>query len=248
MRTITWLTLAMIAPASRGFAQSAKYVILTPADADKMLNGVFSKAPRDSSLAAFHIVLRYLPSLTPEEQIVLAYQGPDSTTSVVYETLKTPLIKALRESDDLATLGARAGLATARVSVEGDRMRTWLEGLTRSMASSLPMIRREIMPDNKEQGVDIHVDGTNYLINISSLENEISLNVVGPELGSGAHDLALIEYLLQIRSEVRALVGNAEKCMRSWLASMTSLRWNSRSFRRTEGDRVRRDKPAHCRG
>jgi hypothetical protein len=192
MRTSVMLACAVMATSPSAFAQGATYAVLTPTDADAILNGVFSKPPVDSSLGQFHIVLRYLPSFKPEEQIAVSYKGPDSPSAVAYETLKTPLRQVLGESDDRTTLARRAGLSAASAAVTPDKVRVWLQGLTNSAAASLPAIRGEVMPNDKGHGIDIHVDGTNYLMSLHSLENQVSFNVVGPELGSGAHDLPII--------------------------------------------------------
>jgi hypothetical protein len=72
------------------------------------------------------------------------------------------------------------------------------------------VIRGEVMPNDTGHEIDIHVDGTHYLTSLHPLENQVPFNVFGPELGSGAQDLSIIEYMTKM-NEVRKLVGAGEK-------------------------------------
>ena len=65
------------------------------------------------------------------------------------------------------------------------------------------------MPNAKTHEVTLLLDPTSYIVESDAFQNHVSLDVVGSELGSGGdpRDLPLIKYMLQIRKEVRALIG-----------------------------------------
>jgi hypothetical protein len=209
LKTALWLPcLCGLAATPKVLAQESLPAVLDTIETGKILNQVFSRPEADFSKSQFSIVLRYLPSFEPEEQILLTYDV-SSSGHVTYETLKIPLRKALGESDDRATLSSRAGLRTTTASVRGLKIVSWFRNLTASMASSLPLVQQQAVPNAKTHEVTLLLDPTSYIIEIDALENHISFDVVGSELGSGGdpRDLPLIKYMLQIRKEVRALTG-----------------------------------------
>ena len=185
LKSVFWLAyLCGLALTPQVFAQEDLRAVLDPTEIGKILNQVFSPPEADFSKSQFSIVLRYLPSFQPEEQIMLTYD-PSSSGHVTYETLKIPLRKALGESDDRTTLSSRAGLRTTTASISGPKVIAWFRNLTASMASSLPLIQQQAVPNAKTHELTLLLDATSYIVESDAFQNHVSFDVVGSELGSG---------------------------------------------------------------
>ncbi|HLB87421.1 MAG TPA: hypothetical protein VJK29_07190 [Terriglobales bacterium] len=181
---------------------------------DQMIDSLFPRPSSDGN-NRFLMSLRFLPSFHPESQIVLSY-SIESRAGVEYLTLSKPLMPLIdadearglvRHPQELASL---AGLKRSYFSVTPQQMKEWLRGLLDSLASSGPWLNDRATQHDGTREASVTLDGTRYVLELETTEDNLSLIVVASELDTGgeSEDPSVVKWMNSVRREITKMAAH----------------------------------------
>jgi len=173
---------------------------------ERILNLAFPQVLEENQKTEFSLIVRYLPSIHPERQVVIRYYQ-HSYVSIEYRVARVALQTIVRENDiSTMKLEQAVGLmeiGSKSVSVSAQTVLKWFHSFWSSLGESTGIIEKRAM----ERWVQ--ADGTIYEVNYREHGNTLSLRLWGPEIepeaGIGRNDPAILGWMLGLLKEIEIM-------------------------------------------